>query len=158
MNRHLYQPTFDKVLAHMRSQGCASLDDGSRCVYREHIAQGQTLMCAIGCLIPDDRYTESIEDCTPSQVFTKKPLDDCGFDWHDGHATLKTILMELGFDAGDQDFLGDLQMAHDTADQDPLEFYDKPSDVPPHLWLAAFESNMRGVAARYHLKYEGPAT
>ena len=56
------QQIFDKVLAHLRKQGCQSRhqnDDGTlgSCAYR---GAGGT-MCAVGCLIPDNVYDERIE-------------------------------------------------------------------------------------------------
>ena len=48
----------DKVEQHLIKQKARSVDvDNSACMYR-----GQNgLMCAAGCLIPDDRYTPNLE-------------------------------------------------------------------------------------------------
>jgi hypothetical protein len=57
------QELFDRVASHLLRQGAASIDETSpldsslRCRYR---GPGG-LMCAIGCLIPDDRYSALLE-------------------------------------------------------------------------------------------------
>lgn len=55
------QETFDTVVAHLRKQGAKAERIGLRnlpeCVYR---AEGG-LMCAAGCLIPDDKYDPAFE-------------------------------------------------------------------------------------------------
>jgi hypothetical protein len=50
------QEFFSKTVAHLRKQNARATFDGS-CVYRS--ADG--LMCAIGCHIPDDLYSQSME-------------------------------------------------------------------------------------------------
>lgn len=52
------QQVFDAVAAHLLAQGEKSLSgDGEVCAYRG--AGG--LRCAVGCLIPDDRYEPDLE-------------------------------------------------------------------------------------------------
>lgn len=53
------QSLFDKIVGHLFTQGRQSRRDVSRtsCAYRG--ADGSA--CAVGCVIPDDRYTPSIE-------------------------------------------------------------------------------------------------
>lgn len=51
------QEIFDKVTAHLRKQGKASVDIDGSCAYR---GEGGT-SCAVGCLIPDEMYDEMME-------------------------------------------------------------------------------------------------
>lgn len=48
---------FDKVSAHLLEQNERSEVQGTGCAYRGP----NGLMCAVGCLIPDERYDESLE-------------------------------------------------------------------------------------------------
>lgn len=53
------QEDFDTVITHLVNQGKRSIDSvRDMCLYRSE----DGLKCAIGCLIPDDRYNPSIED------------------------------------------------------------------------------------------------
>jgi hypothetical protein len=52
-----YQKTFDAVLAHLRKQGKRAID-GESCMYRTE----DGLKCAIGCLIPDDKYDPKMDE------------------------------------------------------------------------------------------------
>lgn len=56
------QEVFDKVVNHLRTQGCKSADSNGRCLYRGP----NGTKCAVGCLIEDSDYTESLEDRTVS--------------------------------------------------------------------------------------------
>lgn len=52
------QEIFDKVVTHLRKQGCKSFDEFTQsCLYRG--PNGTS--CAVGCLIPDEEYTSAIE-------------------------------------------------------------------------------------------------
>jgi hypothetical protein len=51
------QEIFDRVVSHLRKQGKQSKDIVGRCSYRN----GSGLMCAAGCLIPDDVYDPDFE-------------------------------------------------------------------------------------------------
>ena len=65
------QELFNRVVAHLRAQGCAAKEwvtrsNGAKsnlCRYRT--ADGKK--CAVGCLIPDDRYTPELEGKTATQ-------------------------------------------------------------------------------------------
>ena len=48
---------FAKVSKHLIKQNARSTDSDGDCVYRDH--RGQS--CAIGCLIPEDRYDPGLE-------------------------------------------------------------------------------------------------
>jgi len=50
------QEVFDKVYNHLINQGRASVDEYGFCRYRHN-----GLMCAAGCLIPDEEYSQKLE-------------------------------------------------------------------------------------------------
>lgn len=87
------QETFDTVIAHLRKQGKQSRE-GSRCKYRGP----NGLKCAVGCLIPDEQYSEWMEDFSL-------------LDRRDGHKTEVGFVVEkLGHDV---DLCQRLQWIHD---------------------------------------------
>lgn len=51
------QQIFDTVATHLLDQGKPALDAEGFCRYRTESG----LMCAVGCLIPDEKYTPKIE-------------------------------------------------------------------------------------------------
>lgn len=51
------QEIFDYVVNHLYTQGKPAKDFIGNCVYRNK----QGLMCAVGCLIPDDVYVKEME-------------------------------------------------------------------------------------------------
>ena len=66
------QELFDKVVNHLRVQGCKALEN-EHCKYRT--ASG--LKCAAGCLIPDDMYKPSMEGMNIIGVIQNNPnLED----------------------------------------------------------------------------------
>jgi hypothetical protein len=54
------QETFDRVVAHLRQQGCKSISPDGVCMYRGP----NGTKCAAGCLIPDTKYSSSMENST----------------------------------------------------------------------------------------------
>ncbi len=63
------QELFDKVVTHLLTQKEQSRKISSLCAYR-----GQNnLKCAIGCLIPDDLYSESLEGNNVESLFVYFP-------------------------------------------------------------------------------------
>lgn len=50
------QEIFDKVATHLLTQGCRSVDENGRCMYRMG-----SLRCAVGCLIEDPYYRPELE-------------------------------------------------------------------------------------------------
>ena len=54
------QEIFDRVIARLREQGGPALDEEGDCRYRAEV-NGRVLMCAVGCLIADEHYSESLE-------------------------------------------------------------------------------------------------
>ncbi len=54
------QETFDIVVRHLLKQGAKSIDETLICRYRGPNGS----QCAVGCLIPDERYSERMEETT----------------------------------------------------------------------------------------------
>jgi hypothetical protein len=52
------QEVFDTVVTHLRNQKVKSMNDEGECLYRGP----NGLMCAVGCLIPDDQYDPNMEN------------------------------------------------------------------------------------------------
>lgn len=71
------QKAFNKVAHHLLKQGCKSLSIGTatRCMYRG--ANGTR--CAIGALIPDRLYSQSMEDSTPHEEIVGNALATLGY-------------------------------------------------------------------------------
>ncbi len=90
------QETFDLVFTHLFEQGeQAVVMNTTSCKYRIG-----TKMCAVGCLIPDNLYTQDLEPHTPWPG-----------DSQDNK--MNEILNDLGHDI---ELCRDLQRAHDNAD------------------------------------------
>lgn len=87
------QEVFNKVVTHLRKQKIPARSDGN-CVYRS--ADG--LMCAVGCLIPDNLYDPGIEGQVVAGVIADFPK----------------VAESLGIESmNDEDFLHQLQIVHD---------------------------------------------
>lgn len=52
------QEIFDKVATHLIQQGEPAMNSNGDCVYRND----QGLKCAVGCLIPEDKYEDRFEN------------------------------------------------------------------------------------------------
>ncbi len=76
------QEVFDKVVEHLLTQNARSCAADQTCAYRGE----RGLMCAAGCLIPDDQYDESME----------------GIDW-----------LKLDLSDAHRDLIDNLQSVHD---------------------------------------------
>lgn len=88
---------FEKVKAHLLTQGKRSMGPRNdetntiRCAYRGD----NGAMCAIGCLIPDELYSPTLEG-------------------HDSsHCDIRTVLAKAGFESIDKSMLSVLQRMHD---------------------------------------------
>lgn len=91
------QETFDRVVTHLRKQGRKSVDPSThRCMYRGP----DGLKCAVGALIPDEKY---------SAVFETK-----GTLW----SPIRSVLLELGHDPT---LCNSLQLVHDSVSVDNWE-------------------------------------
>lgn len=86
------QSVFDYAVAHMAAQGRRSTNGDSRCLYRGP----DGLMCAVGCLIPDEEYSPSLEDMVVMNITPKQ---------------LPQALLPYG----DNTLLHQLQRCHDQA-------------------------------------------
>ena len=98
-SREIHQAVLDYVVPLMLKQGKPSMDGNSHCKYRSG-THGETLRCALGFLIEDDRYTPSMEDKSPTIVGQMAPTSNP--IWQKAFST------EMGF-------LCDLQDCHDTS-------------------------------------------
>jgi hypothetical protein len=85
------QETFDTVVSHLRRQNAKAVGNYGLCVYRS--TNGRK--CAVGCLIPDDKYSPSLEGHSLEVEFQNE---------------LKAILAEEGHDL---DLVRQLQVIHD---------------------------------------------
>lgn len=94
------QQIFDKVAAHLIAQGRPARDVFNSCKYRLPTFDGRVLMCAIGALIPDDKYDPAMEgldvygllssfgDVVPEYFHDQRPLLDALQQAHDDNADL----------------------------------------------------------------------
>ena len=72
MADQLSQQVYDTVAAHLLTQGRPAkivIKSVARCAYRDH----QGFRCAVGCLIPDDRYDPAMESKTPRELKREYP-------------------------------------------------------------------------------------
>ena len=99
------QEIFDKVYRHLLTQNAKSmrfgLRNGKQCAYRGD----DGLKCAIGCLIPDDKYDPIIEGAAPCFI--------AGFKDASINA-LAEILISVGIETRDFIFVRRLQYIHDS--------------------------------------------
>lgn len=65
------QEIFDKVATHLLAQNAKSMNE-SGCAYRGYCGR----KCAIGCLIPDDKYHPDIENQTLEADCVRAALED----------------------------------------------------------------------------------
>lgn len=104
------QELFDRVATHLLTQGEQSFDEGIGCAYRGENGK----KCAIGCLIPDEWYSEDLEGNTVHQKVIREAAGiaesqlqladalqachDCGLvsEWRD---TLRQIATGFGLSA-----------------------------------------------------------
>lgn len=55
------QSVFDHVVKHLLTQKKQAMNDDGDCYYHK-VAEGETLACAVGCLIPNRYYREDMEN------------------------------------------------------------------------------------------------
>lgn len=119
------QEIFDKVARHLLTQNRPARDVYSdNCRYRTE----NGLKCAVGCLIPDDKYTPEIENVGISWLLVPTTSEEIIRK----RRTLRELLSDLGL-LDHCDLLTRLQEIHD--DFDPEEWADELRD-------AAFESEL----------------
>lgn len=111
------QQAFDAVVECLADQGGPSLDRFGACMYRSEGGR----RCAVGCLIPDDRYDPYWE----------------GKRVHNVPALLDLLKGEVGADS--LDLMSALQSAHDGAR------YRKGVDGAPASWADPWRPRVEGV-------------
>lgn len=120
MTEHLpTQPTitlqgvFNRVYAHLVKQAQPALTPGGDCMYRTQAEDGTPLMCAVGCLITDEFYTEGMEGKSVADpIVVSAVFKSLGVTYdNQEHNPLVTMLvaMQAAHDAwdGDQDYLAE---------------------------------------------------
>ena len=131
------QEIFDTVLAHLRKQGRASVnnvDYMELCLYR---GPGGTA-CAVGCLIPDELYDPLIENASSIQIMGGHMPYGRECDAPKLLPIMARISKHLGVENGP--LLSELQTAHDSY----LAGYGLP----------AWEDRMRSIALDFSLEYK----
>lgn len=99
------QQIFDKVARHLLAQNQVSMKH-SRCLYKHP----DGLMCAVGCLIPDDLYKVSIERHRVSSLTNTGMMQLLGYT-----PAEITRLAETGINRNNLMLLERLQTLHDSA-------------------------------------------
>jgi hypothetical protein len=94
------QEVFDIVVDHLRKQGQPSIGSQGSCAYRGDKGR----RCAIGVLIPDSKYSSSLELASVTRIMN---LDD--EPW-----TPDEIFPEHFYEKTFKELLQDLQTVHDT--------------------------------------------
>ena len=93
---------FNYVKEHLLNQNQRSLDPWSlQCQYRSQTEDGKVLMCAVGCLIDEDLYSEKIENLSASNEDVMKAIRGSITNWK-----------------VNSDMLGELQNIHDEYEPD----------------------------------------
>lgn len=134
------QQIFDKVWAHIKQQGHASLQRGS-CVYKAPNGD----MCAVGCLLPSGTDTAPMEGGGVDSVLVVEKLDGKivskirdGFKIaSDRDLAVAIALDSAGLDWEDREvvrFLGSLQAAHDKYLQTSLDMWEGRMRTLAEVW------------------------
>lgn len=93
---------FNYVKEHLLKQNEKSLDPWSlSCYYRAQKENGDVLMCAVGCLIDDNYYSDEFENSSPSDIRVRAAIEKSIINW--------------GYNV---DLLSELQNIHDEYDPD----------------------------------------
>jgi hypothetical protein len=103
---------FNYVKEHLLNQNQRSLDPWSlQCQYRSQTEDGKVLMCAVGCLIDEDLYSEKIENLSASNEDVMKAIRGSIANWK-----------------VNSDMLSELQNIHDEYEPDnwslKLEYFE----------------------------------
>lgn len=70
------QETFFTIVNHLRKQNCKSINENEECLYRGP----NGTKCAIGCLIPDDKYSILLEGLTATSYKVQNLLKSLGYN------------------------------------------------------------------------------
>jgi len=101
---------FDTVKAHLLKQNKRAIHAAiHRCMYRT--ADG--LKCAVGCLIPDDKYVPWIENCAVRGCFARDKDGELVEKTNLTNEKFNDYLKELGFTLENLPLLAALQDVHD---------------------------------------------
>jgi hypothetical protein len=111
------QAIYSKVRNHLLTQNEKSEELGS-CLYRSTNEEGKPLMCAIGCLIPDNLYTEQMEGHgIPSESF----IEDIFSEASPVSEVQQWVKLLRINEESDWELLRDLQYIHDNYEPDTWE-------------------------------------
>ena len=120
------QQVLDTVVQHLLTQNAKALNDEGYCQF--HTDSGRK--CAVGCLIPDDRYTPDIENAC---IIVHGERESANV------VALHELLDELGLgESGTLQLLRDLQDVHDDEQ------------------VSQWKMELRHVAKNHNLKYNPP--
>ena len=73
---------FNYVKQHLLNQNEKSLDPHTlSCFYRAQNEDGKSLMCAVGCLIDDNFYSEKLENCSPNDTEVRRAVENSMSNW-----------------------------------------------------------------------------
>lgn len=143
---HTKQEVFDLILEGVRKQGGLSVN-GTMCAYRSN--EGKR--CAIGLLIPDDRYVPDMEGSTYSTMwgsYYHKEGNTCDEEFV--NARNYRIIRSLFGDGISDEFLCKMQKAHDHAASGKNGERDQS--------MKWFEMSMETYARQFSLTYTPPST
>ncbi len=112
------QSAFNTIVTHLRKQGERCNDPGGMCLYRGE----DGLQCAVGCLIPDDVYSEMMEGA--GTITTLMGLRDAP-SWDEEYDSYPLVYPELAnlFADVDLQLLHDMQAIHDNKAPDEWEYH-----------------------------------
>lgn len=120
------QQLFDKVVTHLRTQGVqAAVFNGSETVYCKYRIDGK--MCAAGCLIADEHYSQDLEGEKSS-------------------AANVYLAIKASIGEHDADLVRKLQLVHDNADSWSSYGLDEPG-----------ERSLKVIAKHWNLIYTPPS-
>lgn len=107
------QQIFDKVVTHLRTQKIPSIEAGD-CLYRGP----NGLKCAVGALITDEAYKDSLEDLPVREKLVMEALVNSGVLYEE-------CLKHDSVESDKIDLLADLQHLHDTCMFDGEEYFEE---------------------------------
>jgi hypothetical protein len=74
---------FNYVKQHLLNQNEKSVDPWSlSCHYRAQKEDGKVLMCAVGCLIDDNYYSDEFENSSPVDLRVKQAIESSITNWN----------------------------------------------------------------------------
>lgn len=95
------QEMFEKASRHLFQQGKRAVTGLNRCVYRGP----NGLMCAVGCLIPDEMYNLTMEELGSIDILLSNRV-------------VENLTLPKGINHVNESFLGALQNAHDVYEEE----------------------------------------